>query len=246
MAITRISFLKIPLDIVRPQDLEESIKDLLSRQGPQHIMLVTLWDVLRAKYQSEYRAMVNSAALVIPVSKSLVRGAVFLKKTEPSRYQPFVLIISILGILEKYYKNTFFFGARPQSLLKAEKNVRSTFPKLAILGRSAGYYHKSFEKNILLAINKASPSFVLLGDGIHSGQKWIHRNRSHLHNGIFLWDPEVFDIFSERKNRISEKIFEKGLEFIPYLLKNPLRIFRIFQYLWYTVLLLTYRVFKLN
>ena len=49
--------------------------------------------------------MVTKAALVIPTSKSLVRGAHFLKKKHiPVRYQPFSLIIGVMGSLEKYYK----------------------------------------------------------------------------------------------------------------------------------------------
>ncbi len=244
MAIERINFLKLPIDVVAPEDLEEAVLELLTREGPQHIMLVNLWDVLRAKYRSEYRAMMMSAALVIPTSRSLIRGAVFLKKTKPVRYQPFVFIISTLGVLEKYRKNLYLLGARPQSLIKAEKNVRSTFPGLSLVGRFSGYYHKTMERNILTAINKAHPALVIVGDGIPYGQRWVHRNRGNLHSGLFIWDADVLDIFSERKRRVSEKTFERGWEYFPQILKNPSRIFRIFQYLWYNLLLLFYRLFR--
>jgi len=244
VAIERIEFLKVPLDIVSPDELETVILDLLSRDGPRHIMLVSIWDVLRARHRGEFRAMVASAALVLPTSKSLIRGAHFLKKKVPVRHQPFSFIIGTLGVLEKYYKSVYLLGSQQRSLLKAERNVRSTFPHLSIVGRFAGYYHKSMERNILTAIAKAHPSLVLVADGIPGGQKWIHRNRSKLHNGLFIWNSEVIDIFSERKRRVSEKTFDKGLEYFPLLLKNPLRIFRIFQYLWYNILLLFYRLFR--
>lgn len=244
MAIERINFLKVPLDIVSPEDLEPLILDLLSREGPQHIMLVSLWDVLRARHRGEFRAMVKNATLVLPTSKSLIRGAHFLKKPVPVRYQPFSLIISTLSILEKYYKSLYLLGAQQRSLLQAERNVRSTFPKLSIVGRFAGFYHKSMERNILTAITKSHPSLVLVGSGVPSGQKWVYRNRQKLHSGIFIWNSEVIDIFSERKRRVPEYVFEHGLEYLPQILKNPLRIFRIFQYLWYNVLLLFYRLFR--
>lgn len=244
MAIERINFLRLPIDVVAPEDLESTILELLTREGPQHIMLVNLWDVLRAKYRSEYRAMLMSAALVIPTSLSLVRGAVFLKKTKPVRYQPFVFIISVLGVLEKYRKNLYLLGARPHSLIQAEKNVRSTFPGLPVVGRFSGYYHRGMEHNILTAIHKAHPSLVLVGDGIPGSQRWVHRNRKSLHSGLFIHDPDVLDVFSERKRRVSEKTFERGLEYFPQIMKNPSRIFRIFQYLWYNILLLFYRLFR--
>jgi len=244
LAIERIDFLNVPIDIVAPEEIEQVVLDLLSREGPQHIMIVSLWDVLRARHRGEFRAMLLKAALVIPTSKSIIRGAKFLKKRIPVRYQPFSFIIGTLGVLEKYYKSIYLFGSQQRSLIKAERNVRSTFPHLSIVGRFAGNYHKSMERNILTAIVKAHPSMVIIAEGTPSGQKWIHRNRSKLHNGLFIWNADVIDIFSERKRRVSEKTFEKGLEYFPQILKNPLRIFRLFQYLWYNVLLLFYRLFR--
>lgn len=246
MAVQRLNFLNVPIDVVPAEELEPVILDLLSRDTPQHIMLVSLWDVLRARRRREFRAMVQNAALVLPVSRSIVRGIRFLKKTPPVRQYPFSFIISILDILERYCKSAYIFGAHTRSLIQAEKNLRSTFPGLSIVGRFAGYYHKSMERNILTAIVKAQPSVTLLANGIPGGQKWIHRNRNRLHGGLFIWNAEVIDIFSERKRRISEKTFERGLEYFPLVMKNPLRIFRIFQYMWYNILLLYYRLFRVS
>lgn len=245
MAIERIDFLKVPLDIVPPEELEAVVLDLLSKSEPRHIMLVSLRDVMRARHRGEFRNMVLKAALVIPTSKSLIRGARFLRKKTPVRYCPFNLIIGVLGTLERYYKSLYLLGAQQKSLLQAERNVRSTFPKLSLVGRFTGYYHKSMEHNILTAIVKANPSLVLVGDGIPGGQKWIHRNRAKLHGGLFIWDRDVIDIFSERKRRVSERLFDRGYEYLPLIAKNPLRFFRIFQYLWYNILLLFYRLFRI-
>jgi N-acetylglucosaminyldiphosphoundecaprenol N-acetyl-beta-D-mannosaminyltransferase len=238
--------MKVPLDIVAPEDLEPVVLELLSRDECQHVMFVSILDVLKARHRGEFRNMVLKAALVVPTSKSLIRGARFLKKKVPVRWQPFNLIIGTLNVLEKYYKSLYLLGAQHRSLLQAERNVRSTFPKLSVVGRFAGYYHKSMERNIQTAIVKAHPSLVILGDGVPGGQRWIHRNRAKLHNGIFIWNHDVIDIFSERKRRVPERTFERGLEYFPQILKNPLRIFRIFQYIWYNILLLYYRLFRIG
>jgi N-acetylglucosaminyldiphosphoundecaprenol N-acetyl-beta-D-mannosaminyltransferase len=244
LAIERIDFLKVPLDIVPLEDLETIVLDLLSKDEPQHIMLMSLRDVMRARHRGDFRNMVLNAALVIPTSKSLIRGARFLKKKVPVRYYPFNLIIDVLGILERYYKSLYLLGAQQKSLMRAERNVRSTFPKLGVVGRFTGHYHKNMEHNILTAIVKANPSLVLVGDGIPGGQKWIHRNRAKLHGGLFIWDRDVIDIFSERKRRVSERLFDRGYEYLPMVARNPFRFFRIFQYLWYNILLIMYRLFR--
>ncbi len=207
-------------------------------------MFLSLWDFLRARRKGDFRSMVLDAALVLPLSKSLISGARFLQKPVPHRYHPFSFIISSLTVLEAYCKSLYLFGAHQRSLLQAEKNVRSTFPGLAVVGRYPGYFHRNMERNIMTAITKAHPSLLLIGDGVPGGRRWVYRNRSRLHNGLFLWSNDVIDVFSERKRRVSEDLFEKGLEYMPLVLKNPLRIFRIFQYLWYTILLLFSRLFR--
>ncbi len=246
MAVERINFLKVPLDIVPPEELEQTVLGLLQRNEPCHIMMLTLWDLLRARHNGEFRNMVTSAALVLPVSRSIIRGVLFLKRTQPVRYYPFSLIISVLSVLDQYCKSLYLFGAHQKSLLQAERNVRSTFPRVSLVGRFPGYYHKTMEKKIMTAITKAHPSLVIVGDGVPGGQRWIHRNRMKLHNGIFLWSADVIDIFSERKRRISEKMFDRGLEYLPEIIKNPFRVLRVFQYLWYNVLLIINRLFRIT
>ena len=246
MAVERIKFLGLFLDILRQEDIDGTIMKLLEEKtdGPKHIMLVTIWDVLRAKYNSEFRAMLENATLIIPVSKSLVKGAVFLKKNAPVRYEPFAFIISVMGILEKYLKSVYFFGGRNLSLQQAEKNTHSPFPNLRIVGRISGFYPRHMEKNIKTAIVKASPSLVIVGNGVPGKQRWIYRNRKQLHSGLFLWDNSIIDIFSERKKRVSPALFNAGLEYLPQIIKNPLRIFKFFLFIWYNILLLFYRLFK--
>lgn len=244
MAVERIQFLKVPIDILQPEDLEATLLELANKGIPQQIILLSLWDLLKARRKGEFRSMVTKAALVLPVSKSIIRGVRFLRKKTPVRYNPFSFIISILSVLDEYRRSVYFFGARQRSLLQAERNVHSTFPRTSIVGRFTGYYHKSMEKKIMTAIVKAHPTLTIIGDGVPGGQKWIHRNRGKLHNGIFLWNRDVIDIFSERKRRVSDATFEKGFEYLPEIVKNPLRIFRIFQYLWYNILLVVYRLFR--
>jgi N-acetylglucosaminyldiphosphoundecaprenol N-acetyl-beta-D-mannosaminyltransferase len=51
-------------------------------------------------------------------------------------------------------------------------------------------------------------------------------------------------VFSKAKPHISQNNFDKGLEGWFELAKNPFRIFRVFAYLRYLLLLLGERVFR--
>jgi N-acetylglucosaminyldiphosphoundecaprenol N-acetyl-beta-D-mannosaminyltransferase len=114
------------------------------------------------------------------------------------------------------------------------------------VGRFTGNFRRQDEGLILEAIRKASPSLLLVGQGVHGGERWIARNTGSLNAGLRLWCSDIFDVFAERKKRPSHATFDRGLEWFGYCWQNPLRLFRLFPYFYYKLLLLIYRIFKKN
>ena len=141
---TRVTLLKIPLDIVKPEELPKIISNLIKEKNPpdqqngQNIVLLSLWDLLRARRNKEYYKYINDAALVIPISKSIVTGLKFLTGQKVYRYMPFKFIVSLLSTFEKQEYPLFLLGGKNKILKKAEKNIRSTFPLIKIIGRYEG------------------------------------------------------------------------------------------------------------
>lgn len=246
MAKTRVEFLSVPLDIVSHKDLgEEFMKIVHSRENSQ-VCFVSIWDILRARSNPEYLNCLKKAALVLPTSKSIIRGGKFLKLPPFFRYNPFSTIIHILGELDKNYASLYLLGGRKQILLTSEKNVKATFPHIHIMGRFVGYYPKALETDILTAINKATPALVLLSDGIKGRQMWAYRRRAQFKQGLFLYYKDAFRIFAKRKKKISNESFEKGFEIWQEILRNPFKIFYIIPFMGYLVVLLWYRCFKIH
>jgi N-acetylglucosaminyldiphosphoundecaprenol N-acetyl-beta-D-mannosaminyltransferase len=123
-------FLKVPLDIVPPEELPNVINRFISTMGspgtPQKgrdIVLLSLWDLLRARRNNEYRNYVLKAALVIPISKSIVSGAKFLTGKKVERYMPFNFVISLLSLLERLEYPLYLLGSGSRVLKKTEKNI---------------------------------------------------------------------------------------------------------------------------
>jgi len=240
----RISFLKVPIDIVKPEQLDRLTYNLLAEGKEQNVILLSVWDLLRARRNSEYRDYINKAALVIPISKSIIRGIQFLQGKQAVRYMPFNFVIKLLTILEQYEYSSYLFGGKKRVLIKIEKNLRETFPGLRIVGRYPGGFRLQEEPIIIEAIRKASPSLLLVGKGVRGGEYWISRNSKRLGKGIRLWCSDLFDVFAERKRHPSERVFELGLEWVSYTLQNPMKLFRIFPFIYYNLLLLVYKIAK--
>ena len=247
----RIMLLKVPVDLVPADELSNVINRLLppignteqSRKG-RDIVLLSLWDLLRARRNGEYRNYVLGAALVLPISKSIVSGAKFLTGKKLVRYMPFNFVISLLSLLERLEYPLYLLGGGSRVLKKSERNIHSTFPRLKIVGRCKGYIRKQEEAAVIEAIRKVSPSLLLAGKGIRGGELWIARNGSRLNSGFRLWCSDLFDVFAERRHRPSDAVFERGLEGIGYCFRNPLKFFRIFPYFGYLLMLLFYKISK--
>lgn len=283
----RLILLKVPIDIVPPEELPDVISLLIPKkedieavaawqsepaklaspaglpspaklvsqsnqesqtqlefQKRRNIILLSIWDLLRARRNKEYREYVFNAALVIPISKSLVSGAKFLTGKTIYRYMPFNFVISLLSILERKEYPVYLLGGSSRILKKAERNLHSTFPNLGIVGRCDGTLKKRDEPPVKEAIRKSSPSLLLVGKGVRKSELWISRNSQQLNTGFRLWCSDLFDVFADKKQRPSDAVFERGLEGIGYCFRNPLKFFRIFPYIYYLILLLLNKIFR--
>jgi N-acetylglucosaminyldiphosphoundecaprenol N-acetyl-beta-D-mannosaminyltransferase len=238
--LNRISVLGVPVDILPVEGIEELVVRFADGKNHQ-IVLLSLWDLMRARRSGEFRTMIAGASLVLPISLAITKGARFLRRTEPVRYMPFDFVVKLLAALEKRGKSVYLLGSTRTSIQRAERNIKSTFPGLHVVGRFAGRYPKQLEISIVEAVKKATPSLLLVGAGVPGREKWIPRNLARFNTGIYLWCSDLFEIFAERRSKPSKSLFRRGLEWLPFLLRRPWKVYRIFIYLWYNVLLLVAR-----
>ncbi|MDR3019854.1 MAG: WecB/TagA/CpsF family glycosyltransferase [Treponema sp.] len=240
----RVTLLKVPVDIIAPENLSPFVYDLLKKEGEHNIVLLSLWDLLKARGNNDYRSYVLRASLVVPISKSLIRGIKFLTGKKAHRYMPFDFVVSMLTILENREYSCYLLGCRPKVVNKALNNIRQTFPKLRVVGRYPGYFKRQEESTIIKAIKKASPSLLLVGKGVRGRERWIAKNNLSLSKGMRLWCSDIFDVFAEKKRHPSRGAFNSGLEWIGYCFQKPYKFLRIFPYMWYNSLLVIYKLFK--
>ena len=242
--MTRIELLGVPIDICRPEHLEEGIMKILEKPGSKQIVFLTIWDLLKARNKNkDFGDCLKNADLILPISKSILKGARFLKLDVPVRYNPFNAVIQILNTLDRHYKSLYLLGARKKTLQKAEHNVHDTFRQLRIVGRYVGYFPKNAENDVVQAIYKASPSLVIVGEGIKEKNLWAYHRREKFSSSIFLYYRDCIGIFGGRIRRVSEKTFDAGKEIWTEVAHNPSKVFLIFPYMWYKTLLVCTRLF---
>ena len=252
MDTQRVSFLKVPIDIVPPEELHDTLLRLLPSESAdpavpsqsRDIVLLSLADLLRARRKGKYQNYVNNAALVIPISKCIVSGIKFLTRLKAYRYMPFNFVISLLSFLEQRERTLYLLGGSAKVLRKTEKNIRSTFPNIQIVGRHQGSIKKREKVSVLQAIRKSSPSLLLAAKGVKGEELWLAKNSSVIGGGMHLWCSDLFEVFAKKRKRPSDTLFNVGLETVFYAFRDPVKFLRIFSYMRYLVLLLFYKTFR--
>jgi N-acetylglucosaminyldiphosphoundecaprenol N-acetyl-beta-D-mannosaminyltransferase len=243
--IKRIKVLDVPVDGIDPDMAGAIVTRLLENGQHNQIVFLSLRGLLRARHDPELMRCLRDAALVLPTSLPIVRGARFLRAGPLRLINPFEHTIRILSAIEKSKGSVYLLGARKSVLEVAEENLKGSFHGIRVVGRFFGFFPKAVEGDIVTAIKKSAPSMVLVGSGVPGKDKWILKHRKELNPGISLWAGNCFEIFAGRERQTSRKLHAAGLEVLSGIFRRPWRLAVVFPYLYYLVLLLGYRIFKL-
>jgi len=243
--VRRIKVLDVPVDSVDPDMAGKMIEELLSDSHANQIVFLSLRGLLRARRDTELMRCLRDAALVLPTSLPVVRGAGFLAKGRLSLFNPFEFIIRILSVVEKCKGSVYLLGSRKSLLETAEENLLGSFHGIRVVGRFYGFFPRTLEGDIVTAIKKSSPSLLLVGTGVPGRERWLLRHKKDLNAGISLWAGNCFEVFAGKEKQVSRRLHSMGLGALSGIGRRPWRIAMIFPYFRYLLLLLVYRIFRL-
>lgn len=243
--VKRIKVLDVPLDSIAPDAVGAAVMQLLDNGQHNQIVFLSLRGLLRARHDPELMRCLRDAALILPVSLPIVRGARFLGAGSLALFNTFECTIRVLSAIEKAKGSVYLLGARKEVLEVAEENLKGSFHGIRVVGRFYGFFPKTVEGDIVTAIKKSSPFMVLVGSGVPGKDKWILKHRKELNPGISLWGGNCFEVFAGREKQTSRKLHAAGLGALSGIGRRPWRLAAVFPYLYYLILLLGYRIFKL-
>lgn len=229
--IRRESLLGVPVDYVEEGQLKEIIWSLSDNKERNLIVFLTFRDFMRVRRNKKYREMVEKATLVIPVSRLITEGFRYCGMDEPPRFLPFSFMIRTFRILEERGQSVSFLGGTLPEVNAAAANMKASFPSLKIVGRYKGSFSCAEEENgVLTAVKKSAPTFFLVGARIRRRWDWLLSHLNEFSPGIFVYDEDMIDIMSRKKESPDEKRWQKrkdkGCLFVYWHYRTLLRKFR--------------------
>ncbi|NBC29553.1 MAG: hypothetical protein GVY29_06125 [Spirochaetes bacterium] len=241
--VKRTQILRVPVDAFAENDLGAIVDGLREKEGRHHIVMLTTEGLMKARRNRLYRKTLQEASLIVPISLGLQRAASFLERPSVEAQTTFRFVIRLLGLLEERGATYYLLGLRRRLLTRVEENLRLTFPGLRLVGRHPGYYTQDRESDIVTAIRKASPNLVLIGSGIRGGDFWVRTNKRSFAPGIYLWVPEVLDVFADVRRKPPATRAGRVARRFRGVLAHPWRMGKAFLFLWFGMLLLFARIF---
>lgn len=242
--LSRYRVLDLPIDDLPEDSIPNALSQMLGDGEVHQIVLLSLWDLMRARRDSEFRRLVANASLVVPTTAGVVHGAKFLRQGEPARYTSFDFVVRLLGALEKLNGSLYILGGSRDELRIVEDNLRQTFPGARLVGRYAGDYPKTMEAGIVTAIRKAAPNLLLAGTRLPGRDKWLFRRRQSFAPGVFIYSGECFDVFAEKRRRPARSVAAQRVIRLVRTLWHPWRIVALPIYGWYWIRLFLRRITK--
>lgn len=130
-------------------------------------------------------------------------------------HSPLGALTTILSALEQLGGSVFLAGDSAAVLRKAETNLKSTFPGVRVVGRAPGAYRKHEAAPIILALQKASPSLIIVGSMADGGELWIPRHMPFTRSAVWFHAESVMGILAgtRRNARRGPEAASTGVRF---------------------------------
>jgi len=209
----------------------------------------TAWDIIKSGINGNYVACTNPHSLVEArtdsyFSKALAEADILLPDGAG-----IVLAAKILGLdltervagseffselSKKANQNGglkyFFLGSTDEVLQKIIARMNKEFPHIEVCGVLSPPFKKEFSEEdnqeMIQKINDAKPDVVWVGMTAPKQEKWIYQNKDRLDVPLMGAIGAVFDFYAGTKKRAPDWVCKIGLEWLPRLLREPIRLFR--------------------
>lgn len=224
----REMILGLPVDQITYEDILTDVPKFLEGNQKMSIISVNPQIALEAnKYPSVIDLLAKSTHR-IPDGIGVVLVSKMTGGKIKERVAGFDLMVKLLEYANKTQKKCFFYGAKPEILQDAIKNIQKDYPNLIVSGSIDGYT-KMDDHEIVAAMNKVKPDFIFVALGFPRQELWLTENMGSVNAHVFQDVGGSFDVLSGHVKRAPDFFIKTHLEWLYRSLSNPTRIGRIVQ-----------------
>lgn len=140
------------------------------------------------------------------------------------------LMLEICKLSEKKGFKNYFYGSTPQALASLKRQLKISFPALAIAGMHSPVFYGPVQEDRIAGdignINKSDTDVLWIGLGSPKQDIWMFKYRGKLNVPVIIGVGAAFDFISSLKKRAPIWMQRSGLEWLFRFLQEPKRLWR--------------------
>jgi|GEM_PF-368171 len=227
----RIKILNSNIDNISMEEAVNIVENFINSYRPHQIVAVNAAKLVRMKYDTRLREIVNSSSLILPDGKSIVWASKILKRPLKERVTGIDLMEEIVLLAAKKGYRLYFLGARYKVIKKVVEIYKSRYPGICIAGWHDGYFEKGLEeKDVIEDIKSKRPHILFVGMESPFKEYWISENLNYLQIPVCMAVGGGFDVVGGFVRRAPHWMQEIGLEWFFRFLQEPKRLWKRYLY----------------
>jgi N-acetylglucosaminyldiphosphoundecaprenol N-acetyl-beta-D-mannosaminyltransferase len=218
----------IPIDLAQPAELLQTISAWATEGRTRRVMYVNAHVVNQSRVIPGLGDALRHADLVYCDGYGVRLAARMLGMPVPHRMTGADWIWGLAALCELSGQSIYLVGSEPPLARRAAARLRSSYPRLDVVGAHHGYFDLDSPHNerVIEDINAREPAIVLVGMGTPKQELWVDRYGGQL-NGAVVWTVgALFDYVSGHTPRAPRWLADNGLEWIFRLAIEPTRMWR--------------------
>ncbi|MDY7040633.1 MAG: WecB/TagA/CpsF family glycosyltransferase [Chloroflexota bacterium] len=218
-----VRILGVWVDDVTYEDMLVRLDDFIAEGGAHQIATVNPEFVFAARYDPEFRTILNAAALCLPDGVGLLWAARILGCPLRQRVTGSDGVWHIAELAARHGYRLFLLGAAPGVAEKAARCLCTRYPTLLIAGAYAGSPAVEEEDAIVQRVRAVRADILLVAYGHPRQEKWLARNLSRCGAPVGVGVGGAFDFVAGVTVRAPRWMQRLGLEWLYRLWREPWR-----------------------
>ena len=178
---------------------------------------------MAAQSDPEFMAILRDADLCLPDGIGLLWASRVLGSPLRERVAGSDLAPAVAGEAARRGWRLFLLGATEGVAGQTASVLKSRYSNLIVAGTFAGSPASDHDEAIAARIRAARPDILLVAYGAPAQDKWIARNRPHLHVPVMIGVGGAFDFIAGVVVRAPRWVQSLGLEWLHRLIHQPWR-----------------------
>ena len=226
MENNRKRILGVPVDTFQPDEFIAQIKKGLKNPDTRTIFAVNAEKIMFARKDPEIFNILQESDFLLPDGFGPVVGLKLTHGKKVERSTGVGLMFKFLEIAEREKAKVFIYGARPEVLKSAEKNIIKRYPLIDLVGTNHGYVSPEDYKELIERINNLKTDILFVGLGSPKQEIWIHKYKKLLKVKYCIGVGGSIDVLAGQAQLAPTWISKMYLEWIYRLMKDPSRLKR--------------------